>query len=114
MASTKYIDGYEQLSQARKRMQVKQIKVHVGSALLGETIILSSLYCLNSNMEPTLKPTMRPSYAAGSPTPKPTVFSGVQFTASQVDIDMYNIYWRTYIIICVHAYYYLHGVSFTG
>ena len=93
MNNVKYAmaDGYEQLSKARQRMQVKQIGVHVGSTtannMLGDSIILSSLYCLNSNMEPTYTHTMKPSNAAGSPTPKPTSFSGVEFTASQVTLE---------------------------
>ena len=41
-------------------------------------------YCLMANRAPSSSPSSRPSYGIDSPTPAPTVFKGVKFSASQV------------------------------
>ena len=41
-------------------------------------------YCLMTNRAPSSTPSSRPSYGYGSPTPAPTKFKGVKFSASQV------------------------------
>jgi len=41
-------------------------------------------YCLIANRAPSSSPSSRPSYGYGSPTPAPTKFKGVKFSASQV------------------------------
>jgi hypothetical protein len=43
-----------------------------------------SNYCLLANRAPSSTPSSRPSYGYGSPTPAPTKFKGVKFSASQV------------------------------
>ena len=43
-----------------------------------------SSYCLMANRAPSSSPSSRPSYGIDSPTPAPTVFKGVKFSASQV------------------------------
>ena len=43
-----------------------------------------SKYCLMANRAPSSTPSSRPSYGIGSPTPAPTKFKGVKFSASQV------------------------------
>jgi len=42
-----------------------------------------SKYCLMANRAPSSTPSIRPSYGYGSPTPAPTKFNGVKFSASQ-------------------------------
>ena len=43
-----------------------------------------SSYCLIANRAPSSSPSSTPSYGIDSPTPAPTVFKGVKFSASQV------------------------------
>jgi len=53
-----------------------------------------SSYCLVANRAPSSPPSSRPSYGIDSPTPAPTVFKGVKFSASQtlngIDLSEYQ------------------------
>ena len=55
-----------------------------GIAGASSSLTRYSNYCLLANRAPSSTPSSRPSYGYGSPTPAPTKFKGVKFSASQV------------------------------
>ncbi len=64
-------------------------------------------YCLMANRAPSSSPSSRPSYGIGSPTPAPTVFKGVKFSASQVSE-------KSSISVCLHLSFDESHLSFHG
>ena len=80
----------------KDRLRHEKQKQHSSSVLRSSTTATAGIagasssltrysnYCLLANRAPSSTPSSRPSYGYGSPTPAPTKFKGVKFSASQV------------------------------